>query len=464
MALMHAHRTTPPRAAAPARTAPAPAPLANGAPAAPASPATRPERSHDSLQRLLARAVDVRAPARRSLLQRELSVLVVGKPCEDQELVRAIAARLPNGFADGVWFHSTAEAVAFGAGTAEGMGVWDGHWVNLAGRGTIVFGEEHNDIREQFVQALRIRRRLVEGAWERSLHGVSDANIPGHAVDPVSHAKYAGDDRGKALENYWLRAGQYMARYAEPAIEALSLFARNARIIQRGLPAPHEEPWIPPLENAGELREIITTLQATTLPAAAGNRADLSSRIIVELGTAKHYADRCAEFGLMEFIALSARNDRAARYALIDWNHDLATRPRLARWMHACLKGLADAVEKLGHLQFSAMASAQEIATDLFKTTRADVRRQHGGKVGAFELWAGRREVAMLANLRDAMLRQPAPILVTIGAAHARNRHRELEELLDGRGCLVIGDITILAALGREEKQPLALAGAAKDT
>ena len=65
----------------------------------------------------------------------------------------------------------------------------------------------------------------------------------------------------------------------------------------------------------------------------------------------------------------------------------------------------------------------------------------------------------MLANLAAAMRQHPPPMLVTMGADHARNRRRELEELLDGRGHLVIGSISDLAALGHRAKKEPALAG-----
>ncbi|HWI07730.1 MAG TPA: hypothetical protein VNT54_09465 [Solirubrobacteraceae bacterium] len=412
-----------------------------------------PGRPADALQRVLARAVVRRGAgdlAGRTVLQRELTVFIGDEACTDKSLVKRIAARLPSSplLAGGVWFNTEQEAQAFANGTAEGMGVWNGRWVNLAGRGTIVFGEEHNEIRELFARALNIRRRLVEGAWERSLHGVPDVNIAQHAADPRSHRTYSGG--GVALENYWLRAGQYMARFASPTIEALRVFADEVWTARRRNEKPTA--WIPPLERPDELIELVQTLQRTTVPPpAAADR--LQREIVLALDTARYYAIRCEDFGLLDLARLDAATDRGARYRRIKWIENLAQQdPARSRWLHTCYAQLASAVQRLGHLQFLASAGEEEIAQDRLRIARAAGARAQDPEASPFYLWAPRREIAMLANLRAAMLEPRPPLLVTMGADHARNRRRELEELLSGRGCLIIGDITQLAALGHERQ------------
>lgn len=286
-----------------------------------------------------------------------------------RSLVERIAARLSSSppFAGGVWLNTEQEAQAFANGTAEGMSVWNGRWVNLAGRGTIVFGEEHNEIRELFARALNIRHRLVEGAWERSLHGVPDIDIAQHVDNPRAHSKYRG--RRPGAGELLAARGSVHGALRSTAIEALRVFADEVWTARRRNEKPTA--WIPPLERLGELIELVQTLQRTTVPPpTAADR--LQREIVLALDIARYYAIRCEDFRLLDLARLDAATDRRAHYRNRKWIEKLSQQdPARSRWLHTCYAELASAVQRLGHLQFLASASKEEIEQDRLRIARA---------------------------------------------------------------------------------------------
>lgn len=381
-------------------------------------------------------------------VQRVAEVTIGGVLSEDSVLNASIRGREPD-FKGEMWFHDLAEAEAYADGTAEGMGLWGNEWINLAGPGTIVFGEEHNAIREELVRSLRIRHRLVEGAFERSLQGVDPQHIAAAPQGYEAHAKYDGGTEFKALENYWLRGGQYMERFAAPVLERLSLAAELSRQAALGDQAPPDV-WLPPLERPSELQELIRTLKASTIPVLDAQTSTPDQRqMVAALATAQHYAERCADFGLEDFIRVSAKDGRGGKMAQFEfWSH-YQGQTRALSLLHRSFALLAESVEALGYQQFRASASPLELQSDAVRVQAARTKKQQGEELTGFEVWSARREVAMLANLRDAMAHQPPPLLVTLGAAHARNRKQAIEGMAGVRA-LVIGDIGMLAALGRK--------------
>lgn len=170
------------------------------------------------------------------------------------------------------------------------------------------------------------------------------------------------------------------------------------------------------------------------------------------LEEAKDAANRCGESQLVTLALFECGGQSRERRGLI---LQLGANVRLATSLHTCYAELADAVERLGFLHFLATASDHEMELERFRLVRAESRRAHGHAVGPFELWPWRRDFAMLENLRAAMDQHPPPMLVTMGVQHAENRRIELQELLRNRGCLVIGSLSDLAALGRRRpRQP----------
>lgn len=387
-----------------------------------------------------------RAAPPAAAVQRVAEVTIGGVKSEDSVLNARIRERVPD-FQGEMWFHNLAEAQAYADGTAEGMGLWNGEWINLAGPGTLVFGEEHNAIREDLVRDLNVRHRLVEGAFERSLQGVDPQHIAAAPQGYEAHAKYDGGTQFKALENYWLRSGQYMERFAAPVLERLAQAAEASR--QAALDDQVHEVWLPPLERPGELLELIRTLRASTLPVLDHTSTPAQRQTVTALSTAQHYAERCADFGLDDFIRVSMKEGRGGKVAQFEFWKSYRGKSRALSLLHRSFALLAESVEALGYQQFLASASPHELQTDAIRVQAARTKKQQGQELTGFEVWSARREVAMLANLRDAMAQQPPPLLVTLGAAHARNRRQAIEGMAGVRA-LVIGDIGTLVALGRK--------------
>jgi hypothetical protein len=355
----------------------------------------------------------------------------------------AVAAALPPGFARQAWFHDEQEAIDYSMGIAEGMGVWNGEWVNLAGLGTIVLGEEHNDIREAFVTALNITHRLREGESERGLHGVDAASIPAPAVNARVNSRYEGDD-ARALENYWLRAGQSIAAYAPKAIAALREFAGSAEL------GADMGAWIVPDAVDPSLVELVRTLLGVVVPAVP-EQPGVGRDVVVALADARVRASRCEELGFLAMADLAARKlapggGRDADAAYAAWVDDLATRPEQAGQLLGAVQSLAAAIERLGYAQFKAISSSDELALDASRVAAAPAD-------DVFAVWSPRRDVAMLANLREAMTKDPPPMFVTMGREHAKRREPELEAMLRGRGRLLIGDLAAVAALGKAPRR-----------
>ncbi len=181
-----------------------------------------------------------------------------------------------NGFAGEIWFTSGQQLQGYirSKGKLEGVGVWNNRWMNFAGKGPIVFGEEHNEIRHQFIRALNITHYVVEGSFERSLSGVPAANIPPHAGDAASHQPYTGNGPGKALENYWVRSAQSMARFW---VEFETDLSNVDRV----------RPMISKIERHRELAELLTTIAGTT---PVDDRTGIEGEINAMLARAKRLA------------------------------------------------------------------------------------------------------------------------------------------------------------------------------
>ncbi|WP_144395266.1 hypothetical protein [Pleionea sediminis] len=351
-------------------------------------------------------------------------------------LSEAILSRLPKDFNGPVKFRSREQAVLYSQGKAEGMGVWNGKWVNLSGNGTIVFGEEHNELREDFVQAMNIRHRLIEGAFERSLHGVPLGNIPTPPATHAAHKKYDGSETNKALENYWLRGGQYMARFGAATLKNIEQFVTN-------IDKNPSEAYIPPIDRPNELQELMRTISGVRLPAISEQTPDSVRDVIAAVRNAQTQIAQSQQSGLTELIdtSISANRDRRGIYAHRALVEELTKEQ--AQQLLDNFTRISDAVKAIGSAQFKAIASESELENDVRRVAET---QKFGAKDDPFAIWGPRREVAMLSNLNAALQINPPPIFVSMGVAHSENR-RDVIDIIPGV-TYVKGGIPDLVELG----------------
>lgn len=339
--------------------------------------------------------------------------------------------QITNNFPGEIWFNSGSELETYirSSGEVEGMGIWSGRWMNFNGKGPIVFGEEHNQIRNQFIRKLNISHTVIEGASERSLTGVDAAAIPPSSIAPGAHRKYTGDDTGKALENYWVRSGLLMARFWVP-------FENELRAVDPADNFHH----LNQVEHGRvlELEELMKTVDAI-LPVTAGKQGNellINEKIV----TAKFYLEKAYETGLQEMLTLLKENNyRTYRSDLPDVLRNINARGNGLHYLYVCFSEFRKCIEDIGYLHFRANASPEQLVDDSYTKDSTNV----------FTVWAGRRELFMLKNLEEALQQNPQPVLVTMGADHARNQLHNLEALLHRyNGMLVIGSIVDLADVG----------------
>ncbi len=363
-------------------------------------------------------------------------VYIADERCVDQDLLTkltdVVRQRHSQWTADrpdmDAWFNTREEAEGYCQETpVQGIGVWAGHWVNLAGIGTVVWGETHDvsgdNKREKFAAALNITtRRLVEGAWERRLAGMPLSFIPPHSVAGRrwSHRPYASG--GVALENFWIAAAAYMASPGEGQIRRLRAFAGD--LIRGRAPEPLE-----PLVRGAQLHEILTTLIDVRLPATS--RTERARTVVRTLGWAQTRAKHCDDLGLRDLAAANTED------ALLAWCDGICQTPNKAVLLCGAYQELARYMERLGGLNFAALATPAELDADV--TFHADRLRQSVGEADdEFIAWSGRREAAMLDNLVAALKHDPPPILVTMGHAHAERCEHEIVPRLASANNLVI--------------------------
>jgi len=74
--------------------------------------------------------------------------LKVDRDKGDQSAYKALDYFTPKEFNGEAWFNSISEMVNWirAKGKLEGIGPWDGRWMNFTNKGPIVFGEEHNEV------------------------------------------------------------------------------------------------------------------------------------------------------------------------------------------------------------------------------------------------------------------------------------------------------------------------------
>ena len=342
---------------------------------------------------------------------------------KEQSRYKALDLYAPN-FKGEAWFNSEEELEQWiqSKGKMEGIGPWDGKWMNFTGKGPIVYGEEHNAIREAFIGALHITHRLVEGAAERSLTGVPDQNIPEAKDATESHKKYNADE-GKALENYWLRAAQYMSYYYVKLESDLRQCFYGKESMMREI------------EHLDSLIELIDTI-LNTKPVVSKDKT--AKEINIRLRVTQGHLKNALKTGLNDLlIEAKKRKGRAWKFFTMqsfvpDYRKSGKGKDLLVHF--SCFK---ESVEHLGYLNFKANATQQDMESDA--QTKDDP--------SALKVWAGRRELFMLKNLAEALTKNPKPLITTMGAAHAKNQKDKITAML-GNGKLIIGDITEVAAYG----------------
>ncbi len=325
-----------------------------------------------------------------------------------------------------VWFNSDQEMSSWiqSQGKLEGIGIWDGKWMNFTGKGPIVFGEEHNDIRKEFIRALNINHFIVEGAFERSLTGVSPEFIPEPPASHVNHRKYSGDTTGKALENFWVRSGQSMARFWVNFEKDL----QNIDVIN---------PDLNVIDNLGELEELMRTV--SKVKAVTDRKTGIEKQINEAIQTAQFYLAAAQKAGLEDIINSMKLPYRAYMYRLPDVIKRVNGNGNGVNYLGMCFANFKQSIEDIGYLQFKASATEEELGADEYTKSSSD----------PFEVWGGRRELFMLRNLEEALGKTPQPLITTMGATHARHQEARIESLLGpSGGRLIIGSITDLADYG----------------
>ena len=348
----------------------------------------------------------------------------------------------------------------------EGKGRWSGHDYDLttlwSGK-TIVFGEEHNEHRENFVRAFKIRHRLVEGASEKSLAGIDVGSS-------APNSKYTGaGDGGKALENYWLRAGQLMDASWKPFLEGLRDLSNNwveeednpdiddAELNRRSIDSFEE--LFQPLELLGTLTNakmtggLANTLQAVTSEMIANvkgeePRSAVRAAVGAALETAIEYNGRMvSDLPFDKIVALYSSKD-VQRYshrgqaALNELFH--GDKAKLDRWIqYFTLFGMA--VEALAEKQYEYLVETMPEGDRAAEETR-DIAASNADDKNPYTVWSPRRDLAMIKNLEDAMRQDPRPLFVTLGKAHAERLKDQICAIPDADGnvgnvVLIIGEL-----------------------
>ncbi len=341
-------------------------------------------------------------------------------------LIFKLINELTRGFTGEVWFNSGLELQNWirSIGKVEGIGVWNGRWMNFTGKGPIVFGEEHNDIRMDFINTLKIQHFVVEGAFERSLTGVDDSDIPHHPHS--AHQKYTGDTNGKALENFWVRSAQGMAR-----------FWINFENELRNINPESDYLWLKPIERLSELEEIIRTIPLVR--AKVDDKTEAEKHINEQILNAQFYLEKAFDVGLGKLLEQMKKGSRDYKISLPRVLKEINARGKGLHYLYVCFSGFRKAIEEIGYLHFSASASEEELFQDQYTKDSSD----------PFKVWGGRREHFMLKNLEAALSQSPPPLITTMGVAHAKNQQHNLEALLHNHnGMLIMGSIVDLADIG----------------
>lgn len=329
--------------------------------------------------------------------------------------------RLTNNFEGEVWFNSREELDAYLQGQSEGIGVWLGRWLNFTGKGPIVFGEEHSPLRDAFIQTLNIGHCLIEAFGERSLTGVNNDDIPDHAIKPKKHKLYDGKT-GQALENYWLRA-------ALSADGSWGNFEDDLREFST-------KPFFGPIKRCSLLSELLTTIAGVNL---SQESIDNGGEVSEELLNAQSQVQTMRDFGIESLLAINEHNRRMGEFDDV-----IAPIHEVDPWLKHMAVSFASfraSIQRIGLLHFQAKASEEELQADEVTKENED----------PLKVWAGRRELFMLRNLEHALGQNPAPLLITMGEQHAKNKRDEINNLLAQHGGrLLIGSLEELANIGAE--------------
>jgi hypothetical protein len=376
----------------------------------------------------------------KNLVQRVSKVFVgkseVKEGHKHREKIFLGAEEFTGNFSGEIWFNSWGEFNQWTAnkGKVEGLGVWAGRWMNFTNKRPIVLGEEeHNDQkRTEFLKQLNIARVVVEAVSERSLAGVDSKGIPLHSTKSTIHQKYSGNGRGNALENYWTRSAQTMAKFWIKFEEGLDNFDPASRWTK-----------IPQIsEYEDEFDELVTTIEHITVgsmdekgrdgesKSAKTKKEGIEENINQELGRAKAHLEESKAAGLRKIISLDAHSASNLQEVLKGVS---------VRAVHSAFVKFRKSVETIGNLNFRAGATEEELELDELTKNNKD----------PFKVWAGRREHFMLKNLEHALAQSPPPLIITMGSVHATNQRGKIEELLNSRkGMLVMGSIADLANIG----------------
>lgn len=377
-----------------------------------------------------------------------------------QPLEVAIAMKLhKQGFTGTPWFRSRAQAYAYAAGTAEGVGVWRGmgqspaeaQWINLDPNRTIVLGEAPHDPDRvlQFCAQLNIRRCLFERYSERSFYRGAAA-LAGPAApesDDPHDRPYTGDERHQALENYWLRIGGVMGVDADAFIADLDNLVKDRDVIEMGL-----EQGVRPLQELGKPLMILGAIQSLIYfgPEDVPGDSDLDNALNGAIVAAKNFRRSLPILKKLQ----AACEPPASRSAAASASSTPAAQPGAEQRKKALLEmEMADLRQLLGDLR-AVSSTVQALARIQYHNSgaslaekAADLDRELRGERG-HALWSPRRDAGIAANLRAAMGVEPRPMLVTMGARHADRLQQS--GLFQQPGMDVAGghDIAAVAAFG----------------
>lgn len=382
---------------------------------------------------------------------------VIAYSADREELFKQIYKLVKIKPRNDIWFNSEHELRTWldNRGTTEGIGLWKGMWVNLVGKGPIVYAEErHDSDKYAFIEALNIKHYLVEAESERRLtgvDGVGDSDI------------YTGDEEGTghALENFWVRSGMSMDNFWGEDTLKNSL----------------ETGWCPTASELAELKKLLRVVSG--MPVSTPPLTPIEGAITKALGEAKRSLASAKECSLERIIATFEKHsqrgispskdlqeeicrlfyDKSYKDYSYEWGMyesqigDRPTENPNVAAFDGHFSRFKQAIKEIGHLQFKANASPEE---------SSDFLREDDRRIGALasaskgerpmevrKLWEGRRELFMLRNIREALAKGKRPLLITMGADHAKNQRGKIEALVGSRN-LVIGDITSLAALGTQ--------------
>lgn len=345
-----------------------------------------------------------------------------------------------------VWFNSVNELNDWlkSGGKLEGIGVWNGKWLNYRNKGPIIWGEEHSDDKNKFIKALHISNYLFESASEDSIpgHDRGNAESENEILKQLAHLKNVTEE-GHELENKWLKLAGGVARFFQEVPESIK------KLGQRRF--QNDNYWYKHIidlsetsgSGKGRWQELIEGVEKlkTVSPAqvASSNQGEDAAEITKTVQALQNLIQHMVTEGWNELIQ-----------GIINKNCDF---PQIQsaikegkikpQALGTSMETLLNLFKQLGEKMFLVVASDEEKQKDAtIQSTEKEPLKQ----------WALRREVYQMRNIRQAFSGSNPPVLTVMGIQHATNQEEALKEILKSFNGNLIKSPTIDAVVQYGEK------------